>query len=118
MNTSSAVFEALTAELGDFPQFIAALSARLNGPWKELTVDRLAQGLTPAAAERLPWLILRLTSSRVVKPVYRVESDEGGGIKDYETLLAIPEEVEDWRTGQLVRVSPARVRLVLTKPEP
>lgn len=61
-------------------------------------------------------MLADLVEIGVLRQIIRVESPVGGGIADFEDILAVPETIRDWRTDSDLTVTPANIRVLYATP--
>lgn len=99
--------------IAEFPQEEEAIS-RLSDlvfpvePYKAVKVlptARIFSLVRPHSFGAFVAIMDSLTSKKLIRRVIRVESESGGGIgPDYDSIVDIPEELDDFRTGRRVVV--------------
>jgi hypothetical protein len=89
------------------------LLAHLSPSDREFTLNRLCELLHPRSREALASVLGELVRQGVFKLVVRVVSPATqGGIKDYESLEAVPDSIHDWRSDREIEVTPELLRVV------
>lgn len=104
MSMSSRSLEALIAEFPEEKEAINNLDnfiKEAESSPKELffDIDRLFNKSHFSSFYVLVDIIQRLVDQGLIKKIIRIESDAGGGIKDFDSMLEIPPVINDWRTG-------------------
>lgn len=57
-------------------------------------------------------VIYQLEETGCLKRIYRIESSSLGGLKDFDSIVDIPSEIEDFRTGKILEVTPQNIRVL------
>jgi hypothetical protein len=79
----------------------------------EFTMRHLESKLGPVSLASMSLALAELQQEGVVDRVLRVESPENhGGIEDFVSLSAIPEQIYDWRSERMVEVTPDNIVLI------
>ncbi|MEO7495971.1 MAG: hypothetical protein ABIT83_10705 [Massilia sp.] len=79
---------------------------------KEYLPNRLYDVLQPSNYRVLVSMLSSAVDKGLLKRSFRVISSVGGGIGDFDSILDIPVEIYDSRTGRSVNVSPDSIELV------
>lgn len=81
-------------------------------PDKELTFNQLVEKLSPFSISEFTRILAELTTSKVIDQVIRVESPEThSGIRDYDSIDEVPEQIYDNYTGQTIDVTPQNIKV-------
>lgn len=103
-------FERIISKALPEPKAAAKLGRVLTsqpGQRKEFTLGRLCDLVQPASREGLALALGELVRYGRLKQVVRVESPRmRGGVKDFDSLDAVPQFIHDWRTDTEIEVSP------------
>lgn len=59
-------------------------------------------------------IIYSLEQSGYLKRIYRIESPTLGGLEDFSSISDIPPEIEDFRTGCTLEVTPKNIKVLYT----
>jgi hypothetical protein len=95
------------------------LLSHLSSSDREFTLTRLCELLRPQNREALASALGELVRQGVFKQVVRVVSPATqGGIKDFESLDAVPDSIHDWRSDREIEVTPELLRVVYLVPRP
>jgi hypothetical protein len=98
--------EELISKHPDWRQSISELLS-LFTPGGEYTFAYLVDRLPEMAPQTISVLLSELGSLGIIDRLVRVESPEtGGGIKDFASLLEVPDEIYDFRTEKTIPVTP------------
>jgi hypothetical protein len=116
---SSTKFDTLIAE---FPEEQAAVrhlvelvqEASSSGAREEYTPARLYDILHPSNYRVLVQMLTSAADKGLLHKSLRVYSTSGGGIQDFDSLLDIPLEIYDNRTGRFVEVSQDQIRMIFS----
>ncbi len=76
---------------------------------KTLTFEHLSQQVGKLSTKKLALAMAGLVARGLVKQVLRVESPEGGGIGDFESIDQIPEDIHDLHTDTILHVQPENI---------
>jgi hypothetical protein len=98
---------------------VARLFAKSSGE-DVYTLTDIASQLHITSPSSLASALAELTKEHFIDQVFRVESPKSrGGIKDFDQLDDIPDEITDWRQGDLViPVTPRMIRVLFRKHSP
>lgn len=100
--------EAPVETLGELTNFL-----RRAKPGEEYTFEYLVNKVHPSSPEALAAALAFLVDKGILTQVVRVESPSAqGGIKDYPSIQAIPDEIHDWRAGEDIAVKPEYLRVI------
>jgi hypothetical protein len=92
---------------------IARLVALVNSERKyEMTFEHLVLELRPASKEALALILAEMAQAGAIRRVLRVESQERGGIQDFESLQSVPARIHDWRTDMEVDITLENLRVI------
>jgi hypothetical protein len=81
-------------------------------PDKELTFNQLVEKLSPTSVSEFARVLDKLTASKVIDQVIRVESPEThSGIREYKSIEDLPEKIFDEFTGRTIDVTPDNVKV-------
>lgn len=114
---SSLKFDTL---IDEFPEETAAIIRLLDlvragqsrPGLKEYRANRLYDVLQPSNYRVLVQILASAAEKGLLKRSFRVLSSTGGGIGDFNSVLEIPLELYDSRTGRNVEVSPDDIELI------
>jgi DNA-binding HxlR family transcriptional regulator len=76
---------------------------------KTLTFENLSQQVGKVPPKKLALAMAVLVAKGLVKQILRVESPDGGGIGDFESIEQIPEHMHDWQTDTILHVQPENI---------
>lgn len=109
---SSPQFAALIAEFPEERDTIARLEHLLGeGKAREVTFDRMIGLVEPQSPQALALILAELSLAGIVRRFVRVESRvTKGGIKDFPTLLDVPNRIHDFRTDTEIEVTPGDLK--------
>jgi hypothetical protein len=79
---------------------------------EEFTVSRLFAQTEPSSKRVLVSILQHLCDVGVLTRVVRVVSPGNGGIADFDSVADLPDEILDWRTGEMVEVEMDRVQQI------
>lgn len=77
-----------------------------------LSAERLYDLITPSSVGALNSILSELIEANVLRQVLRVESDAGGGIGDFDTLLDVPRSIYDFRLDREVETKFESIRVL------
>lgn len=79
----------------------------------EYTFAHLYKKLAPSSPEALALILEELVRRGMLQRVFRVESRaSSGGIRDFSSLMEVPERIADSRTEEQFSVAPDDVRVI------
>ena len=94
--------------LGRLQSFLHSVSGA-----PEYTFEHLYHNLAFRSPEVLALVLADLARAGVVAKTVRIESPrDRGGIADFSSLSQVPTEIDDWRTGQRLRVQPENLQVL------
>lgn len=77
-----------------------------------LSAERLYDLITPSSISALNSILSELVDAKVLRQILRIESDAGGGIGDFDTLLDVPSSIYDFRLDREVETKFENIRLL------
>jgi hypothetical protein len=87
-------------------------------PGEVYTFDHLYQEVSPSSPEALSLILGELTRRGILERLVRVESPStGGGIRDFPSVLDVPDRIYDWRSGREIEVQPDNLRVLFRVPD-
>jgi hypothetical protein len=106
--------------IDEFPEELAAVNRlielvranALRPGFREFSADRLYDVLQPSNYRVLVQILSSAVDKGLLKRSFRVLSSVGGGIGDFDSILDIPPQMYDSRTGRNVDVSPDDIELI------
>lgn len=121
MNTFSIRLEPLIREFPEESDAVRRLAAYLASSQdqtraKEFTVERIFELAETSSQSVLLGILHRLCQQGVLQKRIRVESAQGGSIKDFDAVSDIPMFLHDWRVGRDVEVDTDHLRLIYRLP--
>lgn len=113
---SSIRSDVLTTRHPEWKAAVESLS-EIMLPGKEYPFAYLVERMSSISPQTLSMILTELSSIGILRRTVRVESPvTGGGIRDFPSLADVPEEIRDWRTGDLIAVKPANVVPIFALP--
>lgn len=79
---------------------------------KEFTLKRLFDRTLPRSEIALAQILNYLVSTGSLKRIVRVESPNLGGVKDFSSLMEVPEVIHDWRRDIEMCVTPEDINII------
>jgi len=79
-------------------------------------LDRAVDVVHATSRVRLAALLAELVSSGLLEIIVRVESSNGGGIGDFPSIEAVPDEIYDRRTDRIIPVSAENIQVLYATP--
>jgi len=79
---------------------------------RTLTFQQVSDQVAKLSTEKLARAMAVLVARGLVKQILRVESPEGGGIKDFYSIEELPEDIHDWRTDTTLHIQPENVTVL------
>tara|TARA_R100001509_G_scaffold155738_2_gene118440 strand:- start:1914 stop:2261 length:348 start_codon:yes stop_codon:yes gene_type:complete len=76
------------------------------------TPERFLNKFSLSPSRETAQFLAALENLGVVHKIFRVESRAGGGIKDFDSIVEIPEIIHDFRTDTDVRVEPGDLTIL------
>jgi hypothetical protein len=76
---------------------------------RTLTFQQVSDQVGKLATEKLGLALAILVARGLVKQILRVESPEGGGIEEFNSIEDIPDDIYDWHTDTDLHVQPENV---------
>ena len=84
-----------------------------KGAPREYTFEHLFQLSHAPSVETFSRILTEFVRQGALQKLIRVESPETkGGIKDFPSISAVPEEIFDWRTDRRMIVQPQNLRVI------
>ena len=83
-----------------------------QGCLKEFTLKRLFDRTMPRSELALAQILNHLVSTGAIKRIVRVESPNLGGLKDFSSLMEVPEVIHDWRRDIDMCVTPEDINIL------
>jgi hypothetical protein len=77
-----------------------------------LTFQQVSDQVGKLPIEKLALAMTALVARGLVKQILRVESPEGGGIKDFDSIEEVPADIHDWRTDADLHVQPENITVL------
>lgn len=114
---SSMKFYDLMREFPEEKESLERLSEQLErlqstGREQELTFNRIFELVEPSSQVILHSILQRLCTQGFVTQWVRVIADSGEAIKDYPSLVDVPDEVENWRTGRVMSITSDNLEVI------
>jgi hypothetical protein len=123
---SSASFDNLTSRLPKERDALLRLKSLIESPGSqseksrlplEYTFEHLFEETGFVKPEDLALALAELVSQGAIEMKIRVLSpSSGGGIKDFESILDVPQTIHDWRTDKEVSVTPDELTVIYRLP--
>jgi hypothetical protein len=79
---------------------------------KEYTLKRLFDLTSPRSELVLTQALNYLVKGGVLRRVIRVESPNQGGLKDFSSLMDVPDKIHDWRRDMEMNVTPDDINVL------